>query len=239
MKKYFILLFLIIIYVFFKADIVLAEIRIKESLEFCSRKKFKNALKKIESYLKDNPEDVLALDMKDIISQAIAADHLKRAFTLISEGLPVKGVEDLDLAARYQSEYTSMIEKKYSKYLKKYRKEKAANMILYDILKSPRPTDNEIYEIGRRVRERSATSIHGARLKKLEELKIRVDELKRKKNWDEAIEYINRYLEEYPSDIKNSSHAGKADSIVSINGYPCVIPFLIIIKPDIFIISPV
>ena len=175
--------------------------RLRESMDLFIRNKYESALKKVENYLKDHPEDILALDMQDIFRKKLASIHLKKGYTFLSEGLEQMANKELSKAVDYHSVYAAGIEEQYSKYLATFSVRDASGRILADILNHLAPRDTEIYDISRRVRKRTAAALPVAVRMDLERLVVRVNKLKARKKWDKAVEAITEFMINNPGDI--------------------------------------
>jgi len=172
--------------------------RLEESMELYSKGKYTGALKKVQSYLEDNPKDEVALKMRDIIGRKLAYLHFKKGYTLIAEGLKNKADEELAKATEYHPGYSKNIERRYASYLSEFSPEQAANKILYDLLKSPAPDESAVYEISMKVRRKAAGSVSEAEWLDFEELTARVNVLSDKKQWNQAVELITEYIVNNP-----------------------------------------
>ncbi len=177
--------------------------RLREGMDFYMRDRYLSSQKKVNSYLADNPKDGLALDMLDMIDKTICSIYLKKAFSLISKELDSSAIGELEKASLCHSEYTNKIEKEFSLYLNEHPKEKAANRLIFKLLKSPEPSDQTIYEIGGRLRKRLADLNAKVRTEPpgLKRLRNKINKLKKKKRWNEMIELITEYLLNNPKDI--------------------------------------
>ncbi len=164
------------------------------------------ALNIINSYIEDYPRDTLGLQMRNIIRQSLASLHLKRAYTLISEGLQEKGAAELDRAASYHGEFTGEIEKEFSRLLQEHPVREAAGIIMRNLLSSPRPDPSEANEVKRQIRERILAERGEEEIKDIKILTERIEVLQEEKNWARSAELIARFISSNP-EIREGAEA--------------------------------
>ncbi len=157
------------------------------------------ALNIINSYLEDYPRDILGLQMRDIIRQSLASLYLRRAYALISEGLPEKGAAELDRAASYHGELTGEIEREFSRLLQEYTDREAAGMVMRGLLINPRPDPSESNEVKRQIRERVLAEKGEEEIEDIETLKERVEVLREEGNWARSAELIAHFISSNPA----------------------------------------
>ncbi|MFW6172391.1 MAG: tetratricopeptide repeat protein [Elusimicrobiota bacterium] len=176
--------------------------KLKKVMEMYAKGSYVGALKDINYYVKNHPDDKLGAQISDLVRKTLAKRHLKKAFTLKSEGFKQKADKELEKAIEYHSFYTRKIEKKYAEYLENNSPEKAANKVLYYMLKNPVPSDLIIYQANRKVRKRMAEALPDDKVENIKWLKDRVKTLREKKRWDEAVELISAYLKNNPENTQ-------------------------------------
>jgi tetratricopeptide (TPR) repeat protein len=154
--------------------------------------------KKVISYVESYPEDALAKDLMDMINKTISSIYIKKAFALLSENQDAPAAEELEKATSFHSDYTGLVEARFSSYMKEIDREEAANKMIFELLNRPEPSDKLVYDISRRVRERISSSISNMERHDLDKLIIRVDKYKAKKKWSAAVEIITDFLKDNP-----------------------------------------
>jgi tetratricopeptide (TPR) repeat protein len=190
-----------VIIIFITANNLFAVKRLIEGVDYYMKGKYLSAGKKVLSYIDDNPDDALAHEIEDMINITICSIHLKKAFALLSKEQNLLANNELKYAAKRQPEYTKSIEELYSQYLQSYPKEKAANRVILDLLNNPEPTQDTVYEISRKVREKLSNAISQKEYIKLEDLRFKIGNLKKKKKWNEAVDAIIKFMANNPGSI--------------------------------------
>ncbi|MFH1415541.1 MAG: hypothetical protein ABIH89_05595 [Elusimicrobiota bacterium] len=175
--------------------------RLKAAMDLYHVRKYSTAQKKVNTYLEEFSRDELALDIKDVIEKSMCGIHLMKAFSLFSEKMDGMAAGELRKALEIHPGYTKRIEEKYSAYLKIHDKVKSANRMIYDLLNSPEPDEQTVYDVGRRLRRRIAAEMSAAMKVRLDELRGMIEKLKEKKKWDAAVELVMSYLVDNPESL--------------------------------------
>ncbi|GEM_PF-2631844 len=172
--------------------------RLSEAVKDYNNERYRSSLSEVKDYLKENPADEIAYELKEIIEKKIAFGYLKRGYTYVAEGYKKEASEEFDAAAEYHSELTAEIEGKYLQILESYSEKEAANRMIYSMIKRPVPSDSEYYRVVGSVRSRVAEEEVASLRRDFDILKSHVNDLIDERRWGEAVKNIKGYLEENP-----------------------------------------
>ncbi|MGM0441757.1 MAG: hypothetical protein ACQEQC_04990 [Elusimicrobiota bacterium] len=190
--------FLVVLYLLTFPARVLAVERLNEAMNLFLEEHYEKSLKKVKSYISDNPADELGQEMARILNERICQEKLKMGFTLIHAGRMNEANRNLDEALSYDSEYANKIEEKYIEYLEEYDREKASDEVLYYLLEHPRPPESQIHAVNREVRKKYIAETSDLEDVGFEELNNRITVLRKEQEWEDAMGLLRHYIEENP-----------------------------------------
>ncbi|NLB35106.1 MAG: hypothetical protein GX817_04740 [Elusimicrobia bacterium] len=193
--------------------------RLGDAVDFFSKDRYPRAKKILEDYLLENPWDELAIQFSDIITIRQSEFHLRRAYTLISEGAEANANNELNLAAIAHPGHFAKKEAEYTELLKKQPSRQAASYMIADMLNNPTPSETQVNEIVSSIRECVAGAMVAAGRMSIEVLNEVVGRFRKDKEWDQAIKIIVEYLSANSDSIEAEQLLSEISSTASEDYY--------------------